>query len=50
MIEFTLDDYKETNMSEVGSRDWSPITVRGGGGYKMGEGGQVKFYPYTNRG
>ena len=30
-------------------RDWSLITGRGGGGYKMG-GGHVKFYPYEKEG
>ena len=32
-------------------RDWSLITGRGGGGgYKTGGGGQVKFYPYKRGG
>ena len=31
---------------EFAVRDWSLITGRGGGGYKTGEGGYVKFYPY----
>ena len=30
-------------------RDWSLITGRGGG-YKMGGGGHVKFYPYEKGG
>ena len=35
--------------TSVGLRDWSLITGRGRGGYKMG-GGQVKFYPYKRGG
>ena len=34
-------------------RDWSLITARlrgGGGGYKTGGGGHVKFYPYEKGG
>ena len=31
-------------------REWSSITRRGGGGYKTGGGGQVKFNPYTQKG
>ena len=31
-------------------RDWSLITGRGGGGYKTGGGGHVKFYPYEKGG
>ena len=31
-------------------RDWSLITGRGGGGYKTGGGGHVKFHPYEKGG
>ena len=31
-------------------REWSLITGRGGGGYKTGGGGQVKFYSYEKGG